>query len=158
MKNVEIKDKGWKNYLNRIDEFEGYEISAGVHSDESGIPDKNGYTMADIAMVQEFGSDDGRIPERSVHRDTFEQLKKSELPRRMAEGVRRVSEGKQTPLREAHNVGLFYAGKLRDAVQKYDEIPNAESTVKKKGRNDPLVDSGATVNAINHKVSKKRRR
>lgn len=157
LKNAELVDKGMKAYLKNVGEFMSYEISAGVNSEDSGAPDKNGFTMADKAIINEYGSRDGHIPERPVHRNTIDAEQKN-MKRKIAQGAKKVAQRKVSALREANNIGQYYAGKLRDGVQKYNEVPNAPATVKKKGENNPLIDSGATVNAINPKITKKKRK
>jgi len=113
----------------------------------------DGFSLVDAAIVNEFGSDDGRIPERAAHRTTFKDQKNAML-RRMNGITRLVIEGK-SPQDALDKLGEFYLSKLRAQVIAWNDPPNAPATIAKKGDNDPLVDTSRTLNALQYKARKK---
>jgi hypothetical protein len=129
------------------------ELVIGILGDSAFYVDEDGFTLVDAAIVNEFGSDDGHIPERAAHRTTFREQKAS-MDRRMLGITRLVVEGRDPkPLME--KLGLFYVSKLRQQVIAWDNPPNAASTVRIKGANNPLVDTGRTLNSIQHLIRKR---
>lgn len=112
---------------------------------------EDGTKMAVIAAVQEYGSADGRIPERS-----FLRVPLSAEQRRFAETFRRMTpaviHGK-APMRQMLTmVGEQAAGVAKEAISAGINPPNAPSTVKRKGSSTPLVDTGALRQAITYVI------
>lgn len=140
MTNTELRDRGWGRFKRNLQDLKGQTLVVGVLDEDS--------ELAQIALWLEFGTDDGRIPERPAHRMTFEKLR-PELKIKYAELVKLVSEGKISPKQGIARIGAWYAGKLRWEIIRYNAVPNAESTVRQKGFDDPLMDTGEYVNNIN---------
>lgn len=108
-----------------------------------------------IAIWLEFGTPDADnpIPERPVFRETYDALL-HQLKRKQGEYTRMVGEGRITAKQAQHRLGLWYAGKLRWAIIRYDDVPNSEATIKAKGFNDPWIDTGGLVNAVDYRLTK----
>lgn len=132
-------DTGYHSFKRRVLDLEKKSLFVGILDHDS--------ELALIANVLEFGSEDGVIPERPVHRDTYQKLR-HELKSKYAQVINLVSEGKISPKQAMARIGSWYAGKLRWAIIKYNEVPNAESTIKQKGFDDPLINTGDYVNSI----------
>ncbi|MBF2051953.1 MAG: hypothetical protein IGS03_00640 [Candidatus Sericytochromatia bacterium] len=113
---------------------------------------ETGITLVQAAAINEYGSDDGHIPERPAHRTAFDKHRKG-LSRRLAGSVRLIGQG--TPVQQQMDkLGWWYVGQLKNEIQMWNDPENAKATVKKKGFNNPLIHHGRTVNAIHHVLRK----
>lgn len=143
---TELRDSGW-NYLKRsLRDLAQHQIVAGILDNEE---------LALIAQWLEYGTPDADypIPERPAHRACFEKNKLG-LRQQYAEKTKLVMEGKISKDEALRRIAAWYAGKLRWEIINYNAVPNAPATVKAKGFNDPLIDSGDYVNQIEAKVRK----
>lgn len=113
-------------------------------------PDSDGFTLVDIAVVNEFGTDDGHIPERPAHRTTYRE-EEGAMQRRMGGMLRLMLDGKRAkPI--FNKLGLYYADRLKRNIMAWSLPPNAPSTVAQKGANNPLIDTGRMLNSIQHEI------
>lgn len=140
MTGVQLNDRGWARFKKGMLDLKKQTLFVGVLDQDS--------ELAMIASWLEFGTDDGHIPERPVHRITFENLR-PELKRKYAEVAKLVTEGKISAKQGLSRIGSWYAGKLRWEIIRYNAVPNADSTIRQKGFDDPLMDTGNYVNSIN---------
>ena len=123
-------------------------ISVGVHKD-AGEYD-NGMKVSDVAVINHFGSLDGRIPSRPFM--TIAQKEShSVVSSKMKEAARTAAKG-------GDGVAVFkLAGAELEKSAKgvIDSIsaltPNAPSTIAKKGKNHPMHDTGRMRNSITTK-------
>lgn len=49
-------------------------------------------------------------------------------------------------------IGAFVKGKLQDSIRDFTEPPNAPSTIRRKGFNNPLIDTGHMMNSVDFEV------
>ena len=88
------------------------------------------------------------VPERDAVRRFVRRHKKRGIKR----GLRRVLQVGLTKdgidRKAQETMGEVTAGKLRKAIKTYRAKPNDPDTVKEKGKDDPLEDTGAMVEAI----------
>lgn len=138
---TELLDGGWDKIKGNMLKMAHHSVTVGIHDDP---------VLAQIAQWLEFGTK--YIPERPAHRACFEK-NKAELKLKYAEMVKLVLAGKISEAQALQRIGDFYAGKLRDEIQKFEDPHNAASTIAEKGFDDPLIGPNADyVNAINPKV------
>jgi hypothetical protein len=112
---------------------------------------KDGAPIAVIAAVQEFGSADGRIPERSFLRvplrqnvDAFKKQWRALIPK--------VVRGELTMHQMMSQIGAKAASVSQEAIEEGIAPGNAESTKKRKGSSKPLIDTGALRQSITYIV------
>jgi len=119
-----------------------------------GSTEQDGITLAGIGAVQEFGSIDGRVPERSFIRMPLEtgqkQIEEQVSPtmqKDMAEGnIKHIFQ----------NIGIAGEARIQEAFETggFGEwAPNAPSTIEKKGSDSPLIDTGNLRKSVTSKVS-----
>jgi hypothetical protein len=155
----QVKDLGLEKLTTSIRGLKGRIIAVGILQDLA-VGGELDFSLVELALTLEFGTDDGRIPERPVHRDTFTKHQ-ADIKKRLFLAAQKVQGGMSID-RALDEVGEWYTGLLQKAILDYNEVPNAESTVKKKGFNDPLVDTepgsgSAYVDQISHEVRKGKR-
>ncbi len=120
-------------------------LPAGTGSYEDGAP------IAVIAAVQEFGSADGRIPERSFLRvplrqnaETFQAIWRAQVPK--------VVEGELSMHQVMSQLGARAVAVSQEAISEGIAPENAESTKKRKGSSKPLIDTGQLRQSITYIV------
>jgi len=119
-------------------------IDAGKHAESD-------MTVASIGYVHEFGSSDGRIPERSFMRSTVKEKRKevNALNRKL---LIAVQTGKYSFSKALGILGSFVADAISRKIVTLKQPPNALSTILAKGSSNPLVDTGQLKNSITWKV------
>jgi hypothetical protein len=95
---------------------------------------------AELARILIRGTKDGRIPARDFWSPVIEEVTPI-MKNALAQGLALAVRGRDPQLvlrraaSECHDV-------LLAAIEDFTTPPNADSTIKSKGRNDPLVDEG----------------
>ena len=104
--------------------------------------------VAEYAAYNEFGTQ--RIPARPFLRTSVDMFAEEswlpELADALKEGV--------PPETALNRVGLQAQADIRRVIEEWKDPPNAPSTIKRKrsGRDNPLVDSGDLLDAIDYHV------
>lgn len=128
-------------------------LRAGRHAVLVGIPagktEADGTSLALVAASNEFGVPSKNIPERPAfrrgiqrHRDQFRELNKRTLPM--------VADGRMT---EEHALGLLGqagAAAIKQEITEGNFAPNAPGTIRRKGSDKPLINSGALRQGITY--------
>lgn len=107
--------------------------------------------VSEVAFWNEFGTK--TIPERSFLRATIKRNAKRyiALERKL---LRKVVLG-QLDLKKALGiVGVKAEGDVKKAIFRFKSPPNAKSTIKQKGFNDPLSFTSLLAQSIKHEVKK----
>lgn len=117
---------------------------------------KREFTLGEIAVVNEFGSANGRVPERSFIRSTFdaEKRKWGTLTGKLKQ---RMIAAQKTIEWILGNMGTKIVGDIQAKINAVKEPPNAPSTIAKKTRagkvgDNPLVDYGQLKSSITYKT------
>ena len=122
----------------------GVPKSAGSYDD--------GVHTATVASVQEFGSADGRIPERSFLRsgisDSEPQIKK--LYEKMMPEV--IDKDLDVSVIQSM-VGELVVGRIVERISEGIDPANAPETIKRKGSSTPLIDTGHLRQSITYVLS-----
>lgn len=111
----------------------------------------DGTDVCDIAAWNELGTSGmpsrpflrKSVDENEVKINAFLQSKKNDL-------IRGVSA--EQMLKE---IGIFQKDLIQEKIIEGDFVPNAESTVRKKGSSKPLIDSGTMLKSVNYVIQKK---
>lgn len=105
----------------------------------------NGLSVAKNAKYQEFGT--YNIPPRPFFRNAIKQNQKK--------WVKLYKQGiKQRDSFIVEKVGVIAASDIKSSITKTLMPPNAPATIKKKGSNHPLIDTGFMRQAVDYKVIK----
>lgn len=171
------RDFGFKDLLGALDDLKG-EISVLVGVPEASKEYKDGANQVLIASVQEFGSSDGRIPERSFLRSTVDE-KSSEYSALLTKLVGRVVDGKITPNQALDRLGLKVESDVKRKIVAIQEPPNAASTIRQKKKKagkkvkniklvtgadgtesetgNPLIDTGQLRQSITYEIRREKK-
>lgn len=120
-------------------------LPKGAGSYEDGTP------IAVIGAVQEFGSADGHIPERSFLRVPL-RANVALFNKIMRELLPQVVDGQMTMRQLMESVGARGAAVSQEAISAGIAPANAPSTIARKGSSTPLVDTGFMRQQITYVV------
>lgn len=128
---------------------EGRTLSVGIPEDRAQLTDAHGITAIRKAVWAEFGTPNA--PARSwllgwcnENEDLIRFWMRGEL--------RLVIEGKQTKVQALRRVGEKAVASIKERIVNRIPPPNAPSTIKKKGSDVPLIETGHFLGAIGAKV------
>lgn len=137
-----------KKFEKLLKELGQLEVRIGIQQGESN---EDGVDLVDIAMFNELGTI--HIPSRPFLRDSvdanadqinaFLQSLKQELLRGgSAEEVLK-------------KIGVFQKGLIQEQIVSGNFAPNSEATIRKKGSDTPLVDTGRMRQSVNYVIQQK---
>ncbi len=153
------KDRGWKRIAEEFRKASQQPfVKVGFVGSSGEATHKNSTeTVASIAADHEYGSDDGRIPERSFIRGTL--IKESgKVQSAIDQLLKNVIFQKIDVQGALGRLGVFAVSLIKDRiVNEHIPPPLAQSTIAAKTRDGkagdvPLVDTGQMLNSIRHEV------
>jgi len=121
-------------------------IAVGIFSDSGTY--NNGAKVLDVALVHEFGSVKKNIPKRSFLKSTA-NTKKQEIKKHLISLSKDALNGKDVK-NSRKKVGAWFSAEVSKTIRK-GGIPfksNSQNTVKQKGDNTPLRDTGLLMKSI----------
>lgn len=136
---VEV-DRGMKETIARIGSIRGKwpDLKVGLFGE-----------LAERALFNEFGT--RTIPVRSFIRSTFDE-ERDNLTRFRDELIPKVLSGRLSIERALRMIGEYFALKVKEKIVLLDSPPNAPSTIRKKGFDDPLRETDAMLNGVEVRV------
>lgn len=113
---------------------------------------EDGQSIAQIAFWNEFGTDDGRIPERSFLREGLRE-KLAENKELIQELLRKMLTLKVSVKQAAGTLGAKAAGDVKAKIVAGPFVENAERTLAAKApKTKPLIETGILRKSITHEV------
>lgn len=149
---IKVNDKVWRDLRAKLKKLgmKDAHVQVGILGD-AGMH-HSGFSMIELAAVHEFGSRDGRIPERSFLRSTFRD-RKEDLTKFLTKIAKQIIADKLSPEDALGQLGLWGAAQVKNQITKQDIPPPLSArTIQRKGSTKPLVDTGQLVNSISWKV------
>lgn len=143
------KDLGMKRILGAINSLDDAVVLVGLPGRNSPNYEDLDKTVAEIAVINEFGSPANNIPKRPFMVQTYERHGQKALKylERMA---RQVVHGKVQAKQALNRVGVFYTGRVKDTIRNGAFVPNAPATIAAKKSSKPLIDTGTMRNSVTH--------
>lgn len=150
-----VKVKGGRKLqraLDKLSKVAGQPTQVKVGVPVGAVPYPDGTPLVLVAAVNEFGSTDGRVPERSYLRSTvtMEQPTFKKFWRKQI--AKDLLEGNITAAAALELLGQLAEGKIKKRIVEISEPPNAPSTVSEKGSSNPLIDTGHLRQSIRYEV------
>lgn len=137
-----------KKYFRELKKMTDMEIQVGFQGDQKY---EDGTSIAQVAAINEFGASD--IPDRPFMRQSFENHE-GELQAACDAAQRLVSSGGSAE-QALQQIGVVAKGLVQDEIVNGGFAPNAESTIKKKGSEQPLIDTGTMRQSVNFVVKRR---
>lgn len=108
----------------------------------------NGTPVAQIAAIMDFGAPAANIPPRPFFRNMIAE-KSSEWPAAL-EGLVASEDYDSDKILKLMGEGI--AGQLRQSIRDTNAPPLAPATIKRKGFDKPLVDTGVLLVSVDYEV------
>ena len=162
MKVTEI-DMGWNAIVKELKKLDNKSIEVGIFEDAGEYTKgKTPISVAAVANIQEYGAtlkrNDkviGNIPPRPFMRPSLEGAKLNELMKLQETLISQLES--KTPLsfsKVLKQVGEKQEKVIKKLIEDKSTPPNATSTIKAKGFNDPLIHTKKMLNAVKWKRKK----
>ena len=141
---VEVKliDHGFDNIIRQALKLDGKGVKVGIRR---GKGSHDGTDMLDIAVYNHFGTD--TIPARPFVSDCAEK-NAGQIQEAQKRLVYRVYQGGLSADGALAELGAWYVNVQKGHILHGGWTPNAPATIKRKGSNRPLVDTGQLVNTV----------
>ena len=152
-------DMGWDRIKSELSKMDGSFTKVGLpFNTKAKSPSRKGSgrkpissssELIKIAIVQEFGTKDKRIPSRAAIRQAFAQnlASISSTKEKLYGGI---LDGKLGTKRALGLLGEFQTAKIKAQITKLKSPPNKPSTIKRKRSANPLIDRSQYRNSITH--------
>jgi hypothetical protein len=143
-------DRGWRKISGAALGLNGRAVKVGIMA---GSGSHDGTSLVDIAVFNEFGTE--RIPSRPFMRRTADE-NEGRVQRFAAGLARRVMSGQMRPEQLLDSVGLWFQRAIRATIRNSPSwaVPNAPSTIARKGSTKPLVDTGLLHGSVNYEKTR----
>lgn len=110
--------------------------------------------VLDVAMFNELGT--SRTPSRPFMRNSVDNNadKISSFCKSRLQGIANGSKDAETVLKE---IGAMQVGLVQATIKDGNFVPNAPSTIAKKGSDKPLIDTGQMRQSVHYVITEKQR-
>lgn len=132
--------------LKQNEVFIGYQTGHAKHTDEDG----NTADMAEIAMFNELGT--STSPPRPFLRMTVDE-NKDKINQFVETQTKRIAQGASAE-QCMKQMGAFGVSLVQEKIGNGTFAPNAESTIKAKGSDKPLIDTGQLRQSVHYVIKK----
>lgn len=127
--------------------FIGFQAGKTMHTDEDGKE----VDMAQIAAFNELGTSNS--PSRPFLRQTVDD-NQDKIDQMCAQVADRIAKGGSAE-QGLKQLGAFGVMLVQDKIRNGSYAPNAPSTVRRKGSDQPLIDTGQMRQSVHYIVRKK---
>lgn len=148
-------DRGWNRIVRLLNKyFKGRTAAIGVQGPQASVDHGDGFTNVDIGAVHEFGSRDGRIPERSHFRSVANEQQPHVQARLIALATNKMFKGLD-PEAELRMMGEEFRGEIIKKIKSGISPPLKKATLRAKDRGPgpPLWNTGQYINAISVEIA-----
>lgn len=152
MGKTRIIDRGWGKFLKDLNTLDNSATKVGLPEEGNPAGPDSMSEEIKIGIYNEFGTEiDGvkRIPERPFISGAFDKHKE-ELKQMIDGEYVAVVHGQRNPREALGRVGAWLASKTQVFMDDMKDPSNAQSTIDKKGDDNPLVDTGNLKQTIQH--------
>lgn len=135
--------------MQQIKELSELEVRIGFQQGEAQEDD--GTDICDIAAWNELGT--ANIPSRPFLRKSVDENEQA-INDFLKDEMAMLKNG--TPAEQIlKEIGIFQKGLIQEKIRNGDYVPNAVSTIRKKGSAQPLIDTGRMRQSVNYVIKKK---
>lgn len=139
-----------KRIFRELDELSKMVVNIGFQHGKAS--EKTGVDVCDVAAFNEFGTEN--MPSRPFLRDSVndnEDMITTFLQSQVADIIQNGKTAEQA-LKE---IGVFQKSLVQDTIEEGYFEPNALSTIRRKGSDHPLIDTGTMKNSVNYVIKEK---
>ena len=153
---VEDNRKNLDDLFKELDYLDSHVIVVGVLGDK----EVDEVSVQEYAIYVEFGTEnkegEEHIPARPFFREATQTTEaRKKISKYMKNEMEKVIESKKTGKQACNAVGEYVRGLIVKSIKEGDWVPNAPSTVKQKGKNNPLIDTTTLIKSIDYEIRRK---
>ena len=137
-----------KKFQKMLEDLDKLEVRIGI---QQGAGSDNGVDLVDIAMFNELGT--VHIPSRPFLRDSVD-AHSSEINAFLQSMRTQLVKGGSAE-DTLKKIGVFQKGLIQKEIVNGDFVPNSPETIKRKGSDKPLIDTGRMRQSINYVIQEK---
>jgi phage gpG-like protein len=123
-------------------------VAVGILQDE---PITDRFSMVDLATVHEYGSKDGRIPQRSFMRSTCDAKRAGHI-KLVSLLQNKIIDGKLSIRQALTQLGEVVEKDMVQTINRGIRPTLKPATIKRKGSSKPLINTGHLKGFIKHEV------
>lgn len=138
-----------KRYFKELERLSKLEVQVGFQAGEKTYED--GTDLVDVAAYNEYGTSD--TPARPFMKQSFENHE-DEL-QKACDRVNQTLNRGGTAEAGLKELGVFVKGLVQEEIVDGGFEPNAPSTIKKKGSEQPLIDTSTMRQSVNYVIKKR---
>lgn len=143
--------------LKNLNKMKKLQVRVGVqggkkYKKKSRDGKEDGADLVDIAIWNELGT--GRIPARPFFAQTV-QMHEEEIKEMAATEVSQALLGEKDSQQAFEVIGEDVRKKVQNRIDEGQFVPNAPSTIKRKGHDHPLIDTRTMRDSISYTVCEK---
>ncbi len=147
-------DKGWDSIRERLTKGPAKtHARVGVLGAVADMPHKNSNdTIGNVALHNEFGSDDGHVPPRPFIRNSIMWNNRAYIKRLLAQVSVKVTFQKVSRFVAMADVGRAAVELVKKTILAGVQPANAQATIDKKGHGDTLIEDGQLYDSISYVI------
>lgn len=134
--------------MKELKELAELEVRIGF---QRGKASDNGTDLTDIAMWNELGTE--HIPSRPFMRDSVDKHKEEITEFMKAQG--KTLAGGASARKVLETIGVFQKDLIQTEIKQGSFVANAPATIRRKGSDKPLIDTGQMRNSVNFWIGEK---
>ena len=149
---AKVKDKltpEGKKFLEAMREVADLEVRIGF---QAGEEEHEGVDLCEIAAYNELGT--VNIPSRPFMRDSVDNHM-DELGNEIAGWCKKIVNGEMQAHEMMMNIGMMQKGLMQEEIARGSFVPNSPATIKKKGSDKPLIDTGIMRSSVYYQIVEK---
>ena len=124
---------------NDLRSLDGWSVESGF------IPGKTPDDIINIALMNNYGT-------RNIPRRPFMDNAQKKIQEVWPKYQKLMMTSKMSPKKIMQMFGEEVTGIIQDEIMNGNFVPNAESTVRRKGKNKPLIDTGRMLRSVTYEV------
>lgn len=141
-----------RRFLAELEKMKRLEVRVGYQAGEA--TDDEGVDMCDIALWNELGTSGAHpIPARPFLRQSVDG-NEDKIRAHCAQQARAIARG-GTAEEALKKIGIHMKGIVQKTIKEGSFVPNAPSTIRKKGSDKPLIDTGRLRQSVNYHINPK---
>ncbi len=149
---VKVRKDNTKQLLKKLESMKRLDLLVGVPQEETERED-NEITNAQLMFIHSEGSPAHNIPPRPVIEMTLKE-EKEKISEKFKKALNVVVKGGD-PRTELEKLGIYVVNKIKAKFGSEDLAPLQPATIKAKGSDRPLIDTGQLRDSITYVVRKK---
>jgi hypothetical protein len=146
-KGLNLTSEG-KQFVKELNKLTSLTIKCGFPEGENAYDD--GTDLVSVAIYNEYGT--SNMPARPFMKQSWEEHE-DDLKKVCQEANQIIVNG-GTAQEAASTIGAFGVGLIQQQIVDGDFVPNAESTIRQKGSERPLIDTGHMRQSVKYVIEK----